>query len=176
MWQITIGEGMRAITKFCLLFSAAMLIFLTCKKTPQQNFEQFNEMFFAKYVPEFPDARLMTKKDIPVHAQEFFDEAKGQLQLLSDLNGNDIPEYIICGFSTSMLQRNEKGPYFLTIFEQTGAGIKRLYLQKLLVAPVTLDFSKDPTRKGIIVSFAFYSDYSAEIYFEGNEYHLEKLF
>ena len=97
-------------------------------------------------------------------------------QLLSDLNGNDIPEYIICGFSSSMLQQNEKGPHFLTIFEQTGAGIQRLYLQKLLVAPVTLDFSKDPTRKGIIVSFAFYSDYSAEIYFEGNEYHLEKLF
>lgn len=176
MWQKTIGEGMRAIIKLCLLFSAILLMLMNCKKTPQQNFEQFNEIFFAKYVPEFPDARLMIKKDIPVNEQEYFDEAKGKLQLLYDLNGNDIPEYIICGFSASMLQQNEKGPYFLTIFEQTGSGIKRLYLQKLLVAPVTLDFSKDQTRKGIIVSFAFYSDYSAEIYFEGNEYHLEKLF
>lgn len=167
---------MRAIIKFWLRVSALLLMLCYCKQTPQQNFEQFNENFFAKYVPEFPNARLMMKKDIPAHEQEFFDEANGKLQLLYDVNGNAIPEYIMCGFSPTLLQNNEKGPYFLTIFEQTQAGIRRLYLQKLLVAPVTLDISKDPTRRGIIVSFAFYSDYSAEIYFEGNEYHLEKLF
>jgi len=167
---------MRALANLCLLFLATILLLLSCKKTPQQNLAQFNQEFFAKYVPEFSGAQLMTKKDIPAHEQEYFDEAKGKLQLLSDLNRNGIPEYIICGFSPSMLQRNEKGPYFLTIFEQTDSGIKRLHLQKLLVAPVTLDLSKDQTRKGIIISFAFYSDYSAEIYFEQNEYHLEKLF
>jgi len=167
---------MRALNNLCLFFLVTTLSFFCCKKTPEQNLAQFNQEFFAKYVPEFPASQLMTKKDIPVHEQEYFDEASGKLQLLHDLNRNGIPEYIICGFSPVMLQRNEKGPYFLTIFEQTESGIKRLYLQKLLVAPVSLSFSKNPDRNGVMVSFAFYSDYAAEIYFEGNEYHLEKLF
>jgi hypothetical protein len=158
------------IVLILLLFSA------TCKKTPEQNLEQFNKEFFAKYVPEFPEAQLMTKADIPEHSQEFFDEAEGKLQLLFDLNRNNIPEYIICGFSKSMKERGEKAPYFVTIFENTNNGIKRVYLQKLLVPPVSLAISKDTERNGILILFSFYSDYAAEIYFENNEYHLEKMF
>ncbi len=164
-------------SQLLFLFVVIMtMLFINCRKSPEQNLEQFTKEFFAKYVPEFPNAQLMTKKDIPDHQQEFYDEAQGKLQLLFDLNKNDIPEYIICGLSKSMLQHGEKGPYFLTIFEQTESGIKRLYLHKLLVPPVTLDISKDKERNGIIISFAFYSDYAAEIYFENNEYHLERLF
>ena len=118
----------------------------------------------------------MTKTDIPEHSQEFFDEAEGKLQLLFDLNRNNIPEYIICGFSKSMKERGEKAPYFVTIFENTNNGIKRVYLQKLLVPPVSLAISKDTERNGILILFSFYSDYAAEIYFENNEYHLEKMF
>ena len=158
------------IVLILLLFSAA------CKKTPEQNLEQFNKEFFAKYVPEFPEAQLMTKADIPEHSQEFFDEAEGKLQLLFDLNRNNIPEYIICGFSKSMKERGEKAPYFVTIFENTNNGIKRVYLQKLLVPPVSLAISKNTERNGILILFSFYSDYAAEIYFENNEYHLEKMF
>ena len=158
------------IVLILLLFSAA------CKKTPEQNLEQFNKEFFAKYVPEFPEAQLMTKTDIPEHSQEFFDEAEGKLQLLFDLNRNNIPEYIICGFSKSMKERGEKAPYFVTIFENTNNGIKRVYLQKLLVPPVSLAISKNTERNGILILFSFYSDYAAEIYFENNEYHLEKMF
>jgi len=167
---------MQFLRSMCLFVFTMSLVSLNCKKSPEQNLEQFNKEFFAKYVPEFPDAQLMTKADIPKHQQEFYDEAGGKLQLLFDLNGNDIPEYIICGFSKTMLQQREKGPYFLTIFERTESGIKRLYLHKLLVPPVSLDISKDKRRNGIIVSFAFYSDFAAEIYFKNNEYHVEKLF
>jgi len=118
----------------------------------------------------------MTKTDIPESQQEYFDEAEGKLQLLYDLNGNDIPEYVICGYSQSMLSSGEKGPHFIAIFENTESGIQRLYLHKLLVPPVDLDISKDESRKGIIISFAFFSDYAAKIYFQDNGYHLEKLF
>jgi len=163
----------RAIYLFVFVL---LLLCLYCKKTPEQNLEQFNSEFFAKYVPEFPDAKLMTKADIPEHHQEFFDEAEGKLQLLFDVNGNDIPEYIICGFSNTMRRTGEKGPYFIAIFEQTEFGIKRLYLHKLLVPPVSLNISKDTLRNGILILFSFYSDFAAEIYFENNEYHVEKLF
>lgn len=171
-----IGEAMR-ILRLIYLFVFIMLILSTnCQKGPEQKLEQFNNEFFAKYVPEFPDAQLMTKVDVPEHQQEFFDEADGKLQLLFDLNKNDTPEYIICGISKSMKERGEKAPYFLTIFENTDTGIKRLYLHKLLVPPVSLDISKDKKRNGIIVLFAFFSDFAAEIYYENNEYHVEKLF
>lgn len=163
--------------RFMFLFVLTMLMFsLSCKKTPEQKLEQFNQEFFAKHVPEFPAARLMTKADIPEHSQEFFDEAGGKLQLLFDLNRNNVPEYIICGFSQSMKEHGEKAPYFVTIFENTDRGIERLYLQKLLVPPVSLEISRDTERNGILILFSFYSDYAAEIYFENNEYHLEKLF
>lgn len=161
-----------------LIFIVAVLIcfFLPgcAPQNPIQNMDQFNKEFFAKNLPEFPEARLMTKNDIPEHQREFFDEADGKLQLLIDLNKNDVPEYVICGLSETMLENQEKGPYFVAIFEQGKNGINRLYLNKLLVPPVTLDSSKETNRKGVIISFAFYSDYAAEIYFADNEYQLDK--
>lgn len=166
---------MRRVRGIWLIIVAMNLLSLACRTNPEQKFDQFNENFFAKYVPEFPEAQLMSKRDIPQYQQQFFDEAKGKLQLVLDLNGNNLPEYVICAFSRSMLQRNEKGAYFLAIFEQTDQGMERRYLQKLSVSPVTLDLSKNRER-GIIISFAFFSDYAAEIYYEENEYHLEKLF
>lgn len=159
-----------------LIVFVLLLFSFHCKKTPQQNLEQFNSEFFAKYVPEFPDAKLMTKADIPEAQQEFFDEAEGTLQLLYDLNGNGIPEYVICGYSQSKLSSGEKAPYFIAIFENTEAGIQRLYVHQLLVPPVDLDISKDETRRGIIISFAFFSDYAAEIYFQNDSYNLDRLF
>jgi hypothetical protein len=163
----------RVILMFVFILN---LIPIYCKRSPEQNLAQFNKEFFTKYVPEFPDAQLMTKANIPEQHQEFYDEAKGKLQLLFDVNRNDIPEYIICGFSNTMLQQGEKGPYFIAIFEQTESGIKRLYLHKLLVPPVSLDISKNKIRKGVLILFSFFSDFAAEIYFENNEYHVEKLF
>jgi len=159
-----------------LIVFVLLLFSFHCKKTPQQNLEQFTSEFFAKYVPEFPNAKLMTKANIPESQQQFFDEAEGTLQLLYDLNNNGIPEYFICAYSQSMLSNGEKGPYFISIFENTETGIQRLYLHKLLVPPVDLDISKDDDRKGVIIAFAFFSDYAAEIYFQDKEYHVEKLF
>jgi hypothetical protein len=166
---------MQRLRGIWLIIVVMNLLSLACRKSPEQNLDQFNENFFAKYVPEFPDAQLMSKRDIPSYQQQFFDEANGKLQLVLDLNGNNMPEYVICAFSRTMLQRKEKGAYFLAIFEKTNAGMEKRYLQKLSVSPVTLDLSKNRER-GIVISFAFYSDYAAEIYYEGNEYHLEKLF
>lgn len=167
---------MRILRFICLFVLTLLVLSINCKRTPEQKLEQFNKDFFAKHVPEFPDAQLMTKADIPEHSQEFFDEAEGKLQLLFDLNRNNVPEYIICGFSKSMKERGEKAPYFITIFENTDNGINRLYLHKLLVPPVSLGISKDTDRNGILIMFSFYSDYAVEIYFEDNEYHLEKMF
>jgi len=165
------------LSRIILLFILIMLLSLSfCNKSPEQNLEQFTSEFFTKYVPEFPNSKLMTKADIPEKQQEYFEEADGNLQLLLDLNGNEIPEYVICGVSQSMLSNKEVGPYFITIFENTETGIQRLYLHKLVVPPVDLDISKNKTRNGVIISFAFFSDYAAEIYYEENDYHLEKLF
>ncbi|MFZ5517341.1 MAG: hypothetical protein ACOY90_11920 [Candidatus Zhuqueibacterota bacterium] len=159
-----------------ILFGVVLLslLFFGCSsKNPMQNLIQFNTEFFAKYLPEYPQARLMTKADIPEHQLEFFDEADGKLQMLLDLNKNDVPEYIICGVSEAMLQRQEKGPYFVAIFEQSKNGINRLYLQKLIVPPVTLDAAQTKNRSGVVISFAFYSDYAAEIYYADNTYQIE---
>lgn len=160
-----------------IIFVAVLMgyLFLGCApKSPVQNLDQFNKEFFARHLPEFPDARLMTMNDIPEHQREFFDEADGKLQLLLDLNKNTVPEYIICGVSETMLTNNEKGPYFVVIFEQTQKGIQRLFLKKLLVPPVNLAPSKVKNRSGVVLSFAFYSDYAAEIYYADGAYQLEK--
>lgn len=163
--------------RFICLFVLILPFFVSkCNQTPEQKLKQFNQQFFAKHVPEFPDAQLMTKADIPEHFQEFFDEAGGKLQLLFDVNHNNIPEYILCGFSKTMKQRGEKAPYFIAIFENSDAGIQRRYLHKLFVPPVSLEISKDSERNGVLILFSFYSDYSAEIYFENDAYHLEKMF
>jgi len=166
-------QNLKAILLFVFIISSFCLY---CHRSPEQNLAQFNKEFFAKYVPEFPDAQLMTKADISEEHQQYFDEARGKLQLLFDINGNSTPEYIICGFSKSMLEKKEKAPYFIAIFEQTGAGIKRLYLHKLLIPPVSLEISKDTSRHGVLILFSFFSDFAAEIYYDNDEYHVEKLF
>lgn len=167
---------MRIVHSIPLIMFVLLLAASNCHQPAEKKLEQFNDEFFAIHVPEFPNARLMTKADIPEHSREFFNEAGGKLQLLFDLNGNKVPEYIICGVSRTMLERGEKAPYFVAIFENTHQGIERLYLQKLFVPPVSLNQSKNTARRGILILFSFYSDYSAEIYFESGEYHLEKLF
>ena len=75
-----------------------------------------------------------------------------------------------------MLYHQQKGAYFLAIFEQTENGIEKRYLQKLALIPVNILPSENKERPGVILSFAFSSDYAAEIYFEDNEYKLEKWF
>ncbi len=168
---------MRISTKMVFYFSIAVFLIVFCeKKSPDLKFSQFNQKFFAKYVPEFPGARLLTKNDLPQNQQQYFDEADGKLQLLIDINQNGIPEYIICGVSDSMLYHQQKGAYFLAIFEQTENGIEKRYLQKLALIPVNILPSENKERPGVILSFAFSSDYAAEIYFEDNEYKLEKWF
>ena len=163
-----------------LIFSFAIMIILIytgChKENPEEKFIQFNREFFARHVPEFAGARLLTKQDIPEKQQSFFDEADGRLQLLLDMNNNDIPEYIICGVADSMLLHHEKNAYFIAMFEQTETGIKLQHLQSLLISPVNIKSSKNNVRPGLIISFAFFSDYAAEIYFENNKYHLEKWY
>ena len=164
---------MQVLKKITIL--VILIFFIGCNRnSPQQNLNQFTKQFFSKHIPEFPDAQLMTKEDISVKQQQFFDEAKGKLQMLLDLNKNGIPEYIICGFSKKMLFNNEKSPYFISIFEQSDSGLVRLYLQKLLIPPVTLNVSQDTKRSGIVISFAFFSSYGAEIFYENNQYHLDR--
>ncbi len=167
---------MRTFNYSYLIIIVLLLLGINCQRSAEKKLAEFNAEFFANHVPEFPEARLMTKADIPEHSRQFFDEAGGKLQLLYDLNMNGVPEYVICGVSTTMLDRGEKAPYFVAIFENTEQGIRRYYLQKLFVPPVALTESKNTGRHGVLVLFSFYSDYSAEIYFEDGEYHLEKLF
>lgn len=167
---------MRIINCIPLITIILFLIGVNCQQSANEKLAQFNDQFFANHVPEFPQARLMTKADIPEHSRKFFDETDAKLQMLLDLNNNDVPEYIICGVSRTMLERGEKAPYFVAIFENTEQGIERRYLQKLFVPPVALRPSKNPNRNGVLILFSFYSDYSAEIYFDNGEYQLEKLF
>ena len=166
---------MRIVSRFFILSLFFILILFSCiSKTPKDEYAQFNKAFFTKHVPEFPGARLLTKADIPQDQQDFFDEEKGQLQLLFDMNNNSIPEYVICGISDSMLIKNERSAYFITMFENTEAGIVRHHIQKLRIAPVNIKPSTE--RAGVIISFAFNSEFAAEIYFEKNNYHLYRWF
>jgi len=169
------GGIMRIISRFFIFVFTISLLYFGCQsKSPEANFSQFNQIFFAQHVPEFPGARLLTKTDIPKNQQEFFDEEDGQLQLLLDMNNNSILEYIICGVSDSMLQQNEKSPYFITMFEKTDVGIVRQHIQPLNIVPVNIQPSQE--RHGVIISFAFNSEFAAEIYFENNQYHLYRWF
>lgn len=163
---------MRHILIISIIF---LLIFFTSschENNPEQNFLHFNDEFFKTYVPEFPASRLLQKADIPAHQQQFFDEAGGQLQLLADLNGNDIPEYIVCGVCEQCLHAKLKKPYFIAIFERQKEGIKRLFFQQIFVPPVHFNLTNLNSRPRIVISFAFYSDYGAEIYYENGEYAL----
>ena len=166
---------MRIMSRFFVFVIVISLFYFGCQlKNSADKFTQFNQTFFAVHVPEFPGARLLTKADIPKKQQVFFDEEDGQLQLLLDMNNNTIPEYIICGVSDSMLQKHERGAYFIVMFEQTETGIVRHHIQQLWIAPVNIKPSTE--RAGVIISFAFKSEYVAEIYYKNNKYHLQRWF
>jgi len=119
---------------------------------------------------------MLTKNDLPPEQRRYFDEENAKLQLILDMNQNGVPEYIICGVSDSMLHRDQKGAYFIAMFEQTEAGIQRRYLQRLWEAPVNLQPSDNHPNPSVVLSFAFHTDFAAEIYFEDNEYRLDKWF
>ena len=118
----------------------------------------------------------MTKEDLPLKQQPFFEKSDGKLQLIFDMNGNGIPEYIICGISDSMLQQGETGAYFIAMFEKTESGLVRRHIQTIKIAPVNIKPSESNGRTGVILTFEFYTDYAAEIFYENEEYHLEKWF
>jgi len=157
-----------------ITISIIILIFGCRSKSHENEFAQFDPDFFYEHVPEFPGARLLTKLDIPENQQPFFDEEKAQLQLLHDVNNDSIPDYIICGVADSIIQREERGAYFITMFEKTESGFERLHIQQLRIAPVNIKPSKD--RPGVLISFAFSSDFAAEIYYENEEYHLQRWY
>ena len=157
-----------ALLLFTLLFS----IFCN-KKTPDENLVEFNEEFFHLYVPELGTSRLLVKSDLPEYQQQFFDEANGQLQLLADLNENKIPEYFVAGVSKSGLQNKIKRPYFIAVFERQETGIRRLFFQQVFVPPVNFNLTKVENKPRVVISFAFSSDYGAEIYYQSGEFCLE---
>ncbi len=168
---------MRSVRLISVLFFFFICIFFSChKQTLEERFDQFDDKFFARHVPEFPNGRLLTKQDIPPEQQEYFDQNNAKLQLLLDLNQNGTPEYIICGVSDSLLQEHRKGAYFITIFEQTPRGIERSYLQKLMVAPVSIAASDDEEHTGVVLTFAFFSEFAAEIYYENGQYQLDSWY
>lgn len=168
---------MRALGMVIVLFVAILCIFPSChKQTFEEKFDYFNEKFFAKHVPEFPHSRLLTKQDIPVEQQEYFDQNDAKLQMLHDLNQNGTLEYIICGVSDSLMKRNQRGAYFVAIFEQTKKGIERCYLQKLMIAPVSLKPAENAEHDGVVLTFAFFSEFAAEIYYENGQYKLDRWY
>ena len=156
-----------------VMFVLILSIINCSKNDPQQNLLQFTEEFFQKYIPELPESRLLQKSDLPAHQQQFFEEAGGQLQLLADLNNNGIPEYIVTGLSEQCIRNKLKKPYFIAIFERQEIGIERHFFQQVFVPPVTIQLSVDNPLPKVIISFAFYSGYGAEIYFADGKYHLE---
>lgn len=152
-----------------LLFTS----FFCNKKTPDENLVEFNEEFFHLYVSELGISRLLVKSDLPEYQQQFFDEANGQLQILADLNENDIPEYFVAGVSTSGLQAKIKRPYFIAVFERQETGIRRLFFQQVFVPPVNFSLTTVDDKPRVVISFAFSSDYGAEIYYKSGEFCLE---
>ncbi|MBD3288476.1 hypothetical protein GF337_06690 [candidate division KSB1 bacterium] len=143
------------------------------KKSPDENIGEFNEDFFNLYVPELGTSRLLVKSDLPQHQQQFFDEANGQLQLLADLNENEIPEYFVAGVSETGLRKRIKKPYFIAVFERQTTGIKRLFFQQVFVPPVNFNLTNVENEPRVVISFAFSSDYGAEIYYHNGEFRLE---
>ena len=166
---------MRKINRTLFVVVIATIIILGCRpKSPENKFAQFDDNFFIENVPEFPGARLLTKEDIPENQQEFFDEEKAQLQLIHDVNNNSLPDYIICGVADSIRQKEGRGAFFITMFEQADSGFVRLHIQPLRIAPVNLKPSEE--HPGVLISFAFHSDYAAEIYYENNAFHLQRWY
>lgn len=147
---------------------------MTCsQREPHENRIEFDSLFFKKYVPELPEIRMLTKTDLPTHQQQFFDESRTQLQMLADLNSNGIPEYIVTGVCDPCIANRLKQPYIIAIFERDNDGIKRLFFQRVFVPPVSIQVDNSDSNPSIIISFAFNSDYGAEIYFKDGEYLLE---
>ena len=162
-------------TSTILIMLTILFTTFNCQKNDhQKNLLKFNEEFFKTHVPELPEVRLLQKSDLPEHQQQFFSESGGQLQLLADLNNNSIPEYIVTGVSEECLRNKIKRPYFIAIFERQESGITRLFFQQVYVPPVNINLSNINSSPRVVISFAFYSGYGAEIYFQNGEYHLER--
>lgn len=159
------------------LILAFMLIL--CSKSPDlEQFKIFNQQFLAEKLPEISQPRLLTPNDLPESQRKYFKENHATLQTLLDLNGNGVPEYLICGASDSLLKIHEHRAYFFAIFEQTENGIERKFLQKLNAPPVNLRTNE---REGnlppsILLIFAFSSNFAAEIYYEDGQYRLERWY
>ncbi|NOZ60364.1 MAG: hypothetical protein GXO74_01645 [Calditrichaeota bacterium] len=119
---------------------------------------------------------MLTKKDLPQEQQKYFDENDALLQMLLDLNQNGTPEYLICGASDSLLAKHEHRAYFFAIFEQTDHGVERKFLQRLNAPPVDLKISDRDNRHGVLLIFAFSSNFAAEIYYEDGQYKLERWY
>lgn len=158
----------------CFLIMLSTLLYLNCdRQNSQVERIEFDTAFFKKYVPESPEVRLLKKGDLPDNQQLFFDDGGSQLQLLADLNSNGIPEYIITGICDICIANKVKQPYLIAIFERENDGIKRLFFQRVFIPPVNIKFVTSDSTPSIIISFAYNSDYGAEIYFQDDEYHLE---
>ncbi len=164
--------------KLCPIINFALpilLIIFGCQsKVAENSFAAFDHEFFAFYLPEFPGARLLTKEDLPPDQRIFFDEAKAQLQLLQDMNNDSVLDFVFCGVSDSLLKSGKSPAYFIAIFQKTNARYKKEYLQPLRIIPVNLSPGTD--RPGVIISFAFSSDFVAEIYYENKAYHLQRWY
>jgi hypothetical protein len=166
---------MRSIHRTTLFSFLIILVLFGCKsKVTENNFAAFDSEFFANYLPEFPGARLLTREDIPNDQQVFFDEAKAQLQILQDMNSDAVIDYVICGISDSLKKSGHSPAYFVAIFKKTEAFFQKEYVQPLRVSPVNLTPSEN--RPGVLISFAFSSDFVAEIYFENKTYQLQRWY
>ena len=104
----------------------------------------------------------------------YLDGLKVTAKVFHEKMGETIPEYIVGGVSEKCLRDNIKKPYFIAIFERQKTELNRLFFQRIYVPPVTFNISNVDSHPSVIISFAFYSDYGAEIYFADGQYHLEK--
>ncbi|MBN2013381.1 hypothetical protein JW960_28885 [candidate division KSB1 bacterium] len=158
-----------------LWLGVAFSLYLSCKKpTPNENYVDMTAEFFQTYIPEMSEVRLLEKADLPERQQRFFEEADGQLQLLADLNGNNIPEYFVTGISEASLRNHEKTPFFIAIFERSNNQVSRLYFQQVFIPPVNLSYEENDNTKRVIISFAFYSGFGASLFYQDSTYQLEQ--
>ncbi len=168
---------MRTRITVLLMWVLSIVIILGCgKKDQMAQFKQFTQQFLAERIPEVPTPRMLTKEDLPGDQKKYFEENNGTLQMLLDLNQNGVPEYLICGAADSLVKHHEHRAYFFAIFEQTENGIERKFLQRLNAPPVNLKTSDRGDRVGVLLIFAFNSNFAAEIYYEDGQYQLERWY